>query len=256
MEEKKPLVKFNYDQIPEGYYDKIAARARGMRSFWHRQKFTRVADCIPEGSQSILDIGCFAGTFLGMLPKDKVRFQVGVDILQKQVNFARKKYQNEFRKFYWIKNIECLNSEIADIKFQNICIIEVIEHLSKQEIGVLMQNVSEKLEAGGRLILTTPNYASIWPLLELAINLTSKVKYEEQHISRFNYFNFHKKLIECWPSFGEVFKSEFICTTHFISPAIATFSQNLAKRSSRAIPASNWKFPFGCLVLGSFIKVN
>lgn len=238
---------FDYTAIPLGYYDSIANTGKGMRAYWHQQKFSRVAACLPEGAESILDIGCFSGTFLGNLSQKKVKHQVGVDILEDQVNYAKQKYENTYREFHYIKDIFVLERLFGDRKFQNISLIEVIEHLSKSEIKAMFVSVSQLLETGGRLIITTPNYNSLWPLLELVVNKVSRVKYEEQHITKFKYFNLTRVLQKSCSEFDEIFQTEFITTTHFISPFLASFSHQFARKTSNLIQPSKWKFPFGTL---------
>jgi len=254
MERETKATRFNYNEIPIGYYDEIANKPRGIRSFWHKQKFLRVAACIPDSSDSLLDIGCFAGTFLGMVSQKKAKHQVGIDILENQINYANNKYGNDFREFHWIKNIQTIEEYLPNQRFQNISIIEVIEHLSKDEIGNILSQAAKLMTKGGRLIITTPNYTSLWPLLELTVNALSKVKYEEQHITKFNYFNFNKTLQDCWPLFNTTFQPEFTTTIHFITPFLAAISQRFATKTSDLIQPSSWKFPFGNLIIASFIK--
>ncbi len=246
--------KFNYDNIPAGYYDVVAARERGIRSYWHWHKFAKVMEIISERSESILDIGCFAGTFLAGLSKEKVRFQVGVDILMQQIEYAKKKYQNEYRKFYYIKDINALDAGMMATKFENISVIEVLEHLTENEIGDLLNIASQNLKAGGKLIITTPNYTGLWPLIEIILNRFSTVKYEEQHITKFGYYKFENKLKTCWPEFGEVFYPGTLTTSHSISPVFAIISFGLAKRITKLTSVFSSRFPFGSLIIASFIK--
>lgn len=63
--------------------------------------------------------------------------------------------------------------------------IELIEHLDQDRIQVVLDEAHRMLRPGGRLLLTTPNYGSLWPALEWAVGKLSKVSYEEQHITRF-----------------------------------------------------------------------
>ena len=108
------------------------------------------------------------------------------------------------------------------------------------------------LKNNGRLIITTPNYASLWPFLEVIVDIVSPVKYNEQHINQFTYFNFERKMAACFPGMGDRFLTEFISTTHFVSPFIAGISYRLASYLSAAIAHGNWSFPFGNLILASF----
>ena len=42
------------------------------------------------------------------------------------------------------------------------------------------------LKPGGRIYLSTPNYGSMWPVLEWLLNRFSPFCYEQQHITHFN----------------------------------------------------------------------
>jgi SAM-dependent methyltransferase len=239
---------FDYHQIPLGFYDNITVQKKGMRSFWHNQKFKRIIDIFDAQHSSILDIGCFSGTFLNMIPERIFFHQVGVDILKEQIDFANEKYGTPFREFHYIEDIQKLDF-IEDGNFEYVSVIEVIEHLNENEISDLIGLVHKKLSKNGKLILTTPNYISLWPLLEIILNRVSDVKYEEQHITRFNYFNVHKKMNSIVKDFDHLFTLDYKTTTHFLSPYLAILSYKLAEKLSSAIPHRKWNFPFGSLIL-------
>lgn len=71
-----------------------------IRRLWHVSKFERVLDYLPTtAAQSILDVGCFAGTFLSLLPPERFSRQLGVDILPAQIDYANRTYGSSFRSF-------------------------------------------------------------------------------------------------------------------------------------------------------------
>jgi 2-polyprenyl-3-methyl-5-hydroxy-6-metoxy-1,4-benzoquinol methylase len=251
---KKPKLSFDYSSIPLGYYDKIAVTKKGLRSFWHYHKFKRIIDSFEEQGGAILDIGCFAGTFLGMIPEYVFNKQVGIDILEEQVKYASQKYGKSYRNFY---HYQVFNKAefIANNTFDCITIIEVIEHLSTSEIEALLNFAHQKLKAGGKLILTTPNYTSAWPVIELMLNRFSDVKYEEQHITHFNYFNVLGKLDKIVSNFHKKFCLQNKTTTHMISPYIAMFSFKVAEKVASFVSPSKWKIPLGALLLISLKKI-
>ena len=76
--------------------------------------------------------------------------------------------------------------------FDSISIIELIEHLDRQSINIIISESFRVLKKNGLIIITTPNYNSLWPILEKLINKFSHVNYEEQHITKLN----RKKLDE------------------------------------------------------------
>ena len=134
---------FDYSKIPEGYYQDVAEKGTPIRRAWHLQKFERVLGCLPKTpGQSILDIGCFAGTFLSLLPEEIFCSQLGVDIIESQVAYANRRFGSPCRSFRCIRHIEDLAQ--IDRMFDCITLIEVIEHLDKPTIcETLLANQSE-----------------------------------------------------------------------------------------------------------------
>jgi 2-polyprenyl-3-methyl-5-hydroxy-6-metoxy-1,4-benzoquinol methylase len=244
---------FNYDAMPVGYYQDVVETGNPVRRAWHLQKFERVLDCLPkEPGQSLLDIGCFAGTFLSMLPEARFKTQLGVDILEKQVAYANQRFGTPYRSFRYIRQI----SQLSQIKqtFDCITLIEVIEHLAEREIRELFWRISERLKTGGLLVLSTPNYCSTWPLLERVVNRLSDVSYEDQHVTKFNYFTCAAKIRRISQIIAEDFELVGKATTHFAAPFLASLSFDGSMKLSKMLPLRLWKNPFGNLILLSFRK--
>jgi len=241
--------RFDYTGIPTGYYDRVLREGNPVRRLWHVSKFERVLDYLPNRpNQSILDIGCFAGTFLSLCPEERFSRQVGVDILPEQVAYANAHYGAPFRRFQHLPSLAALG-EVPG-KFDCVSVIEVIEHLSAQEIRVLFDQLVDRIEPGGKLVLTTPNYTSAWPVIELLLNRVSEVSYEEQHVTKFTYFDMEKKLEAIYPDLWLYFNTlDFKTTTHFLTPFLAAVSYEAARKMSRAVPHQSWRQPFGNLIL-------
>jgi SAM-dependent methyltransferase len=245
---------FDYSTIPSGYYHDAVTSGHPIRRAWHRQKFTRVVECLSTApNQSIVDIGCFAGSFLSLLPEQTFTRQLGIDILPNQIEYAQRNFGTSHRSFIHVKSITEITLEAQS--FDNVTIIEVIEHLRPEEIRELLNRSVRGLKSGGRLILTTPNYTSTWPLLEIILNRLSEVSYEEQHITRFNYFNVAKKLQSIAPDAMNSLRFDFITTTHFVAPFLASFGDKVSDNISNAVNHTSWRFPFGNLILMSLTKI-
>jgi 2-polyprenyl-3-methyl-5-hydroxy-6-metoxy-1,4-benzoquinol methylase len=251
MNNNKP--DFDYSNIPAGYYDDIARKRKGMRSFWHWHKFQRIIDMLDQTGGKILDIGCFGGTFLGMIPEEVMREQVGIDILEEQISYASKTYGTGFRKFLLVKDFDNKNF-LPSGYFDVVCLIEVIEHLTTAQIMGILDFAHNKLRAGGQLIITTPNYTSLWPLLEIFLNKISDVNYEEQHITRFGYFDAVDKLRSILPDFDTKFSFEYITSTHAFTPYLAAVSFRLAEKISTMISPGKWKIPLGSILILNLYK--
>lgn len=247
---------FDYSRIPLGYYDAITREGNGVRRLWHLSKFERVIDYLPRRrGQRLLDIGCFAGTFLAMLDADDFAYQLGVDILPEQIAYAQHHHGRANREFRYIPGLSG-PAGLASIeeRFDCITFIEVIEHLRVDEIETVLEQAARLLVPGGRLILTTPNYASAWPVLEMLINRFSDLSYEEQHITRFTYWNIVRRLGEIRPAFASEFALEVKTTTHLVTPFLAALSFDGAHRLSRLVPHKLWRVPLGNLVLAVFTR--
>jgi 2-polyprenyl-3-methyl-5-hydroxy-6-metoxy-1,4-benzoquinol methylase len=244
---------FDYSRIPLGYYDTITREGNPVRRLWHLAKFERVIDHLPKREgQRILDIGCFAGTFLGMLDPNVFTYQLGVDILADQVEHAQRVHGLPNREFKHIPDLAGLSA--IDGEFDCITVVEVIEHLTQQEISIVLDHSARLLRPGGQLVMTTPNYASTWPVLELLINRFSDLSYEEQHITRFTYWNIVRRLESIWPEFASKFRLDYRTTTHFLTPFLAAFSFEGARRLGRMVPHRLWRLPIGNLVLTVFTR--
>lgn len=245
--------RFDYSSLRAGFYHDVIEQSHPIRRAWHEQKFKRVIESIAnQEGKAILDIGCFAGTFLSLLPETFFSNQVGVDILPNQIDFATKKFARPFRRFVCVEKLDDL--DFPEGHFDYVTLIEVIEHLDAREIGTLMKKVCGFIKPGGKLILTTPNYASFWPLVEYLLGKFSDVSYEEQHITKFNYFDVLSKLSILSPELGRHFKLDFRTTTHFIAPFLALFSMDFSRWVSNCIDHKRWAFPFGNLILLSFSR--
>src|SRR5881275_3200958 len=73
---------YDYEGIPVGFYDAVFRGGNPVRRLWHLSKFERVLDCLPpRDAGSLLDIGCFAGSFLSLVSQTRFARQLGVDIL-------------------------------------------------------------------------------------------------------------------------------------------------------------------------------
>ncbi|MDQ3441001.1 MAG: methyltransferase domain-containing protein [Planctomycetota bacterium] len=249
----RPNTIVDLHDIPVGHYQAVMESGHPIRRAWHLQKFGRVLECLPDRpGQSILDVGCFAGSFLSLCPRERFSRQVGVDILPEQVEYANKRFGTDFRRFQYAPSIRNIGE--VDGQFDCVTMIEVIEHLTAAEIPGMIEQITAKLRPGGRLVMSTPNYTSTWPILEQILNRVSDISYAEQHATRFTFFDARRKLEQLAPQFRTDYDMTLKTTTHFISPFLAVFGVGFASRVSRAVSHGAWKFPFGNLLLVAFDK--
>ena len=193
-------------------------KKKGVRSAWHHAKFDFVRQNINIKNKH-LDIGCGPGTFLSLLNN---RYSFGVDISKNQIKYANKKYSSKSRKFFCYKNKLPFKKNSLD----SISMIELIEHLPVKHTKQILNNCHSCLKKNGEIYITTPNYLSLWPILELFLNLISDLSYEHQHITKFNKFNV-KKIIN-----PKKFEIKNINSFILFGPFLSFISFNLYKKFS------------------------
>lgn len=241
---------FDYSAVPEGFYDKVLDGPDGMRKFWHWHKFDSVMRCmeLTEGSR-LLDVGCFSGSFLGRFTDPLHVQSVGVDILPEQIKYASEKFGTAGRNFLAIKDFEHGADMLRGEVFDAVTFIEVIEHLTAEQIRSFFSLLSSVTRRGSEVVITTPNYCSAWPVLELILNSLSEVTYEEQHITKFTYFNIKRRLSKIVPDLFENYEISLLTTSHFITPYLAMLNYQTAVNFSTSIEAVKWHNPFGSLII-------
>jgi SAM-dependent methyltransferase len=170
---------FDYETIPDGYYDLAYRRRRGIQSKWHHLKFKRVVEEM-EGHPRHLDVGCGPGTLIGLL--DGRFVSTGIDTSTTQIAYACREYERESKRFLAV-SVRALPDDYGD--YDVATVVEVIEHLSSADLDDVLRATIERLSPGGKLIVTTPNFRSAWPLVEMLVNRFGEVDYNLQHINRF-----------------------------------------------------------------------
>ena len=173
---------FDYNSIPAAYYDKIYRRRRGMQSMWHHMKFEKFLE-FPTSTRRHLDLACGSGTYLGTLEDNLSIQHIGIDIAPQQIKYANGLYGSSNRTFLQ-SSVDALPFKANS--FDVITSIELIEHLSFSNVGLLLKEVLRVLRPGGSLLLSTPNYKSGWVFLESLLNILGQIDYRKQHISRYN----------------------------------------------------------------------
>ncbi|MEL7116483.1 MAG: class I SAM-dependent methyltransferase, partial [Pseudomonadota bacterium] len=164
--EKRSFEAYEYDiNISPGYYDKVLDKG-GIQAMWHELKFRNVSDFIQGGSgKSLLDIGCGPGSFSRFLDPQCV--YTGTDFSAAQIQYATERYGGDNRDFKVTLAGEPWPFE--DASFDYCSALELIEHLNAEEIHGLLSEAARVLRPGGRFLLSTPNYVSLWPLLEMIV---------------------------------------------------------------------------------------
>lgn len=212
------MSEFDYESIDPGYYHKAMLRGSKGQRFWHKQKFIQAAEYIPNAQVTVLDIGCGPGSFFYILRKQNKKAKlIGTDLIPKQVKYA-KTVEPSAR---WLAaDATKLPVKAKSIDFTTM--LEVIEHIPRSVEHKILLQIRKVLKKNGKLILTTPNYLSLWPIIEWIWNKLSPVSYEHQHINKKTIRSMTKSLRQAG------FKVKKVKTFFIFSPFVAVLSPKFA----------------------------
>lgn len=144
--------------------------------------------------KTILDVGCGDGYLLNTL--DLKCQKVGVDLESKSIAFAR----------CFATDATFINGSITEIKdkFELVSLIEVLEHISDEDLPGFLADVYEKIEIDGHLLITVPT--TVVPLNKkhyrhydeeiLKKQLSSLGLKEIKNVRLFNKSSYLRKVIE------------------------------------------------------------
>lgn len=212
-----------YDSIPEGYYLKVMNQGCSLQRFWHVYHFAQVSARIPDDPYMVLvDLGSGPGAFFYQHKKRAVK--IGVDFAHSQINYVKK----------IMPDVKWLHGDMEKMqlpKADYVVMTQVLEHLPPDT--KILQHIFNALNKKGRAIITTPNYKSLWPIVEWLWERVSPVKYEEQHINPQTLKSFKKIAEES--GFRIVEMKTLFLFTPFIALASAKLAQVLAPFEEKVI---------------------
>jgi SAM-dependent methyltransferase len=222
---------FDYHSVAGDYQYRALHSGHPMQRFWHGGKLTMIDQLIrphlKAGSQ-ILEIGCGAGNLLlqATVPGS---YPLALDLSMQALTFVRSRFEDAMAGDAAPSGFACTQAigEFLPLKDESVdCILlsEVIEHLEEPKISIC--EAVRVLRPGGRLLATTPNYRSFWPVMEWTVdrlNMAPKMA-GEQHISHFYPSSLKQLLAESG------LNVEYAGSIYNLSPFISLISPEQAKR--------------------------
>lgn len=149
FEIQENLYEFPYHYIPHFESDGTPSLVRRLNwgfdyLCYQKHLFEKVVAMQP---QSVLEVGCGDGYFLGNLPKS-IPVRIGVDLSSKAIAFA--KAFNPHCTFY--------SQNAADLKetFDIVAAIEVLEHIPDESVSEFLNVLSSKVNDEGKVVISVP----------------------------------------------------------------------------------------------------
>lgn len=176
----------NYLGISGDYQYKAIHEGIFIQRVWHLTKIYLVEEKFDiTAHDTVLEIGCGSGNLLSRIAH-KAQAVTGVDLSEEAIRFAQKQCAGLTNTHFQISSIAQMELPAAHYTMA-IC-QEVIEHLLSDEIDQLISKTYKALKPGGRFLLTTPNYRSLWPIIEYIMdtfNLSPPMR-GHQHLTKFH----------------------------------------------------------------------
>lgn len=240
-----PQRKSNGDRIAISgdYQARVSVSGPAPQRFWHQLRYEACLDVLtPREGETLIDLGCGSGVFSAAMAAQGATV-VGLDANESAVRFAQHTFGRTnltFRK----NAFSSLDVPAAD----GAALLEVLEHIPLAEASELVRALHAKLRPGGRVVVSTPNRISPWPIVEKTLDLFHLVPHleETQHVMLYD----SRRLRDLFESAG--FET-FHCSTIFLlAPWIAGVSWPLAKWIHRL--EQKIRIPFGCLLVHGYRK--
>lgn len=154
--------------IPADYQYKALRNSNFLQSNWHANKLTALDYCLNLNSSiSVLDLGTGSGNF-ELNFANKVKEITGVDYHKEALDFLDTKLHEGKTK-----NVRLIHSDIRKLynikkigKYDVVILVDVIEHIQLSEATDVIKFVKKILTPHGRVCIITPNYHSLWILIE------------------------------------------------------------------------------------------
>ena len=244
---------FDYHSVAGDYQYRALHSGHPMQRFWHRGKLVMIDELIRphlRGGSRLLEVGCGAGNLLLQATVQR-SYPVALDLSMQALAFVRSRLEEAQSGPESPGGFACTQAigeslPFADESFDCILLSEVIEHLEAPQISI--REAVRVLCPGGRLLITTPNYRSFWPVMEWVVdrmNMAPKMA-GEQHISRFDPVSLKRMLVES----GLVIK--YAGSMYSLSPFLSLVSSEQASR--RLERELNGHSPWGMILVAVAVK--
>ncbi len=244
---------FDYHSVAGDYQYRALHSGHPMQRFWHRGKLTMIDQLIRphlKAGSRLLEVGCGAGNLL-LQATVAGSYPVALDLSRQALTFVRSRLEEAGAGAEAPAGFICTQSvgeslPLEGNSFDCILLSEVIEHLESPQVSI--REAVRVLCPGGRLLITTPNYRSFWPLMEWAVdrmNMAPKMA-GEQHISRFHPSALKKMLV------GSGLQVEYAGSMYSLSPFLSLFS--LDRASQRLQHELDTRSPWGMILVAVAVK--
>ena len=140
------------------FFDYIGSRANIEDNYFSKQRGSSLLRFVERHvslTGNVLDVGCGPGYFMEHLIAHKIPC-AGTDISMRSLDIAKKRLALNPLFLGVSLMTENFSLPYTSASFENIFLIETVEHLSQEDIDGLFREINRVLKPGGCLIITVP----------------------------------------------------------------------------------------------------
>jgi 2-polyprenyl-3-methyl-5-hydroxy-6-metoxy-1,4-benzoquinol methylase len=170
--------------IPGDYQARALESPRAVQRFWHAARIRLIDRIAPPGpGDRVADAGCGSGVIAAHLATTAGSV-VGFDANPEAIAYAAGAFGSARLRFV-PGPFERL---VDEGPFDQIYCLEVLEHLYEEQALDTLGVFARAARPGARLLVTTPNARSAWPLIEWTLDRLHLVPPldQAQHLTRFS----------------------------------------------------------------------
>lgn len=168
-------------QIEGAYQYNAYYHGKKSQRFWHYAKLEEAIKSLEiNDGDNVLEVGCGSGLisyFIARNPKVKV---TAIDANDSALEFARQKFI--LPNLTYTKGL-LDELQLKEASYDKIIFLEVIEHITEKQGEEVFKSFYKLLKPKGKLVISTPNKSSLWPLIEWSLDFFKLVPNlaDEQH---------------------------------------------------------------------------
>jgi SAM-dependent methyltransferase len=174
------------DHTRGDYQHRAQREGHPVQRFWHAHKWPLVEAELDLGpGDRVLDVGA-GSSEVPLALAERCRLACALDASPAPLHFLREIAGGQPRLHLAAGDLRAL--PFREASFDRIAVLEVVEHVPPDAVAGYLGELRRLLAPGGRLLLTTPNYRSLWPVLEFLIDHLGGAAQMggAQHIARFH----------------------------------------------------------------------
>lgn len=178
-----PAISGDYQYIAN-YLGPISQR------LWHQRKHDLLKKYLSPGSSytKICDAGCGSGVLTNLAATLNPTAEVyGFDTNEESISFAQEKFHSQPNVIF--RRLDLLSARsFEDMEFDFIFAFEVLEHFNEEDALIFLGNLFNMGSRSANYLLTTPDYHSLWVIIEMVMDLFKLTPQMagHQHLTRFS----------------------------------------------------------------------